>query len=128
MCFCGYRLGHRVSKEARLAAIEASGGECVECGTPGIHVVHVVSLHGAAYSKVENLQLVCERCHLIRAWGFASYEEREMLPAGQTPDSAWYDLTDEFIRRAEAEPALKACDDKAQWKREYLEIRASRHR
>ena len=112
----GYRLLHSVSPSTRQQIIESANGRCATCGEPGVHVDHKGPAGGKAYNLPENLQLLCERCHLRKTWGVETYEEWSNLPQSEDLDPDWSALMDEFVRRVDAVEPLNPCDDEIQWK------------
>jgi hypothetical protein len=90
-------------------------------------VDHREPLEGPAYNEPENLQLLCERCHLRKTWGAESYDEWAALPKSEEVDPDWTALWDEFVRRVESPEPLKHCDDEKGWDWFSVENRARKH-
>ena len=68
--------GHRgINRKAweriRLLALDASGWRCCQCGKAGrLEVDHRTPLaHGGAALELDNLQVLCVRCHILKTSG-----------------------------------------------------------
>lgn len=93
----------RLSPDTRRAVVERDGGLCRTCGKPGTEVDHIAGNS----SSLDNLQLLCNRCHMAKT-------QANLKPV-DPEDTKTMNRLNEVRRRIAAAPPERACDDDRKW-------------
>lgn len=92
----------RIPPEVRQAVIERDGGRCQKCGTPTTEVDHIAG----SSSALDNLQLLCHKCNVAKAWATATPATAEQLK-----------MVAAIQRRIDAPVPERLCDDQDNWQK-----------
>lgn len=107
----GYHKQERhIPPDVRQVVIARDKGRCCICGQPGTEIDHI----DGSSSKLENLQLLCNRCHNKKT--HANIVEVHAGDKGYETIKAKYDL---FWERVETRHPMRICDDEEDWKGLY---------
>ena len=60
------RLEGRAWRRLREVVMAAAGWRCAGCGLPAVDVDHIVPLSEGGSNALENLQALCEGCHVLK--------------------------------------------------------------
>jgi 5-methylcytosine-specific restriction endonuclease McrA len=111
----GYRERNRqISKEIREAAIEQDNGLCRKCGNKGFQVDHI----NGDSNAIENLQLLCIKCHLQKT------REKIVAISKVTHPEKW-EKRQELLFRVHAPKPLKLCDSPF-WTKKWILVKKRR--
>jgi 5-methylcytosine-specific restriction endonuclease McrA len=106
----GYVARARALPDAtRKAVILRDRGSCQSCGAPGTQIDHIRGDSGS----LDNLQLLCSRCHIEKTRSRIVPIQRESFPQ-EYAKAEW------LMRRVEADEPQQACDRddwQASWRR-----------
>lgn len=51
----------------QIRAVKARDTACVKCGAPGTDIDHIVPVRKGGQTEMDNLQLLCELCHIEKS-------------------------------------------------------------
>lgn len=101
----------RLAARTRQAVTRRDGDRCRACNKPGTEVDHIAGNS----SLLENLQLLCNRCHMVKT-------QASMKPVDPEDTKTMGRLKD-VRRRIVSDRPERFCDDEREWPNIWLSLR-----